>query len=249
MNRTSRTMILIALALVALLSCSQPETEKPAPAAPPAAAAPETGPDPTAVDADHYKVEFENEQVRVVRITYGPGEQSVMHYHPENVAVFLTGSQVEFGMPDGSSEEVSPEAGQHAFAAAGQHLPRNTGDEPLEVVLVELKSAGPQAGTPAGGEGPDPTVVDADHYKTEFENERVRVIRISYGPGEESVMHYHPDNVAVFLTDHQVEFGMPDGSSAEVRAEAGTHEFALAGQHLPKNIGDEPMELVLVELK
>ena len=139
MNHTSRTMILIALALVACLSCSQPETEKPAPAVAPAAAAPETGPDPTVVDADHYKVEFENEQVRVVRITYGPGEQSVMHYHPDNVAVFLTAGHVEFGMPDGSSAEASAEAGTHEFAPAGQHLPKNIGDEPLELVLVELK--------------------------------------------------------------------------------------------------------------
>jgi len=34
--------------------------------------------DPTIIDSTHYKVEFENEQVRVVRITYGPGEKSVM---------------------------------------------------------------------------------------------------------------------------------------------------------------------------
>ncbi len=38
--------------------------------------------DPVKVDAKHYKVEFENDQVRVLRITYGPGEKSVMHEHP-----------------------------------------------------------------------------------------------------------------------------------------------------------------------
>ena len=43
--------------------------------------------DPTIVDSAHYKVEFENEQVRVVRITYGPGEKSVMHEHPDGVLV------------------------------------------------------------------------------------------------------------------------------------------------------------------
>ena len=33
--------------------------------------------DATKVDPKHYKVEFENDEVRVLRITYGPGEKSV----------------------------------------------------------------------------------------------------------------------------------------------------------------------------
>ena len=45
--------------------------------------------DPAKVDSNHYKVVFENEDVRVLRIPYGPGEKSVMHYHPYAVAVFL----------------------------------------------------------------------------------------------------------------------------------------------------------------
>ena len=50
----------------------------------------------------------------------------------------------------------------------------------------------------------DPTIVDSAHYKVEFENEQVRVVRIIYGPGEKSVMHEHPDGVRVFLTDQNV---------------------------------------------
>ena len=46
--------------------------------------------DPVKVDPNHYKVEFENAQVRVLRIHYGAHEKSVMHYHPASVAVFLT---------------------------------------------------------------------------------------------------------------------------------------------------------------
>ena len=53
---------------------------------------------------------------------------------------------------------------------------------------------------PASGGKADPVKVDAKHYKVEFENESVRVLRISYAPGEKSVMHYHPNAVAVYLT-------------------------------------------------
>jgi quercetin dioxygenase-like cupin family protein len=42
--------------------------------------------------------------------------------------------------------------------------------------------------------------------KVEFENESVRVLRISYEPGEKSVMHYHPNAVAVCLTDGKTGF-------------------------------------------
>lgn len=202
--------------------------------------------DPTILDPDHYTTEFENEVVRIVRIKYGPGEESVMHYHPESVAVFVTDIQVEMMMADGSFSEGSRAAGEAAYNPAVAHLPRNNSDSPWEVVEVELKERG-SATTETGG--PDPTVVDAGHYTTEFENDSVRIVRIRYGAGEESIIHYHPDSVAVFVTDHLVEMTMPDGSTAEISAAAGDALFIPAGQHLPKNISDAAWELVLIELK
>ncbi len=49
----------------------------------------------------------------------------------------------------------------------------------------------------------DPLKVDPKHYKVEFENDRVRVLRITYGPREKSVMHGHPATVAVFSTENR----------------------------------------------
>jgi len=96
--------------------------------------------DPTVVDAKHYKVMFENEQVRILKITYGPKEKSVMHEHPNAVAVFLTDGQIKFELPDGKSQDAAVKAGQAMFTPGGKHLPQNVGDKPFEVVLVELKS-------------------------------------------------------------------------------------------------------------
>ena len=95
----------------------------------------------------------------------------------------------------------------------------------------------------------DAVKVDPKHYKVEFENDRVRVLRISYGPGEKSVMHEHPANVAVFLTDGQVKFTQPDGKSQEFPGKAGTTAWGAGEKHLPENVGDKPFELILVELK
>ncbi len=95
--------------------------------------------DPVKVDPKHYKVEFENSDVRVLRITYGAGEKSVMHEHPNAVAVFLTDEQTRFTLPDGKTQDVRNKAGQTEWTAAGKHLPENTGSKRMELVLVELK--------------------------------------------------------------------------------------------------------------
>jgi quercetin dioxygenase-like cupin family protein len=95
--------------------------------------------DPVRVDPKHYKVEFENEKVRVLRIKYGSHEKSVMHGHPDSVMVSLTGFRGKFTFPDGRTEEISTKAGETIFVAGEQHLPENLGDTPLELILVELK--------------------------------------------------------------------------------------------------------------
>ena len=95
--------------------------------------------DPVRVDPQHYTVEFENDQVRVLRIHYGPHETSVMHGHPASVAVFLADTRGKFTFPDGKTEEFTMKMGQSMFTPAGEHLPENVSDQPFELVLVELK--------------------------------------------------------------------------------------------------------------
>jgi quercetin dioxygenase-like cupin family protein len=95
----------------------------------------------------------------------------------------------------------------------------------------------------------DPVKVDSKHYKVDFENDHVRVLRITYPPGEKSVMHDHPDAMAVFLTDHHIKFTYPDGKTEELRAKAGETRWTKGGKHLPENVGSKKFELILVELK
>jgi quercetin dioxygenase-like cupin family protein len=96
--------------------------------------------DATKVDPKHYKVEFENDQVRVLRIIYGPKEKSVMHEHPNAVAIFLTDINGKFTFPDGTTQENKPTAGMTLWTPAGKHLPENVGDKPFELILVEMKN-------------------------------------------------------------------------------------------------------------
>lgn len=95
----------------------------------------------------------------------------------------------------------------------------------------------------------DAVKVDPKHYKVEFENDQVRVLRINYGPGEKSVMHGHPNSVVVYLTDAETKMTFSDGKTIENKGKKGNTLWDAAGKHLPENIGDKPMELILVELK
>ena len=97
--------------------------------------------------------------------------------------------------------------------------------------------------------GQDPVKVDSKHYTLEFENEKIRVLRIKYGPGEKSVMHAHPDGLLVALTSFRGTFVFPDGRKEERTAEAGETLWMAGEEHLPENTGSEALELILVELK
>jgi oxalate decarboxylase/phosphoglucose isomerase-like protein (cupin superfamily) len=95
----------------------------------------------------------------------------------------------------------------------------------------------------------DPVKVDPTHYKVEFENRHVRVLRIRYGPGEQSVMHWHPASVGVHLTAAHARFTFPGGKTAELRVGAGEVRSYPAGAHLPENLSDVPLELIFIEPK
>ncbi len=71
--------------------------------------------DAVKVDPNHYTVLSENDQVRILKVHYGPHEKSVMHSHPATVAVFLTDGNGQFGFPDGKKENFAAKAGDAAI--------------------------------------------------------------------------------------------------------------------------------------
>lgn len=95
--------------------------------------------DAVKVDSKHYSVVTENDQVRVVKVHYGVHEKSVMHSHPNSVAVFLTDSKVKMTLADGKTQDMTVKAGETMYTPAGTHLPENVGDKSFDLILVELK--------------------------------------------------------------------------------------------------------------
>ena len=206
--------------------------------------------DATTADAKHYKVMFENDQVRVLRVSYGAKEKSVLHQHPDAVAVSLNGMQGKFTGADGKAENRSFKAGEVRWSPAEVHTPENAGGKPFEVILVELKDRAAGSSTGAAlAAADDPVKVAAEHHKVEFENDRVRVLRGRVPPGGKTAMHAHPANVVVLLTDVRVRSTSADGKTEETSGKAGEALWRGPLKHTSENIGNKPFEVIIVELK
>jgi quercetin dioxygenase-like cupin family protein len=171
-----------------------------------------------------------------------------MHEHPALVSVSLAGGKTGFASPDGKTREVESKAGQATWSDPEKHSSEDLGGKPGGVIQVELKKK-PASAMTAIPASEDSVKVDPKHYKVEFQNDRVRVLRIKYGPKEKSVMHSHPANVVVFLTGGQSKFTLADGKTSEATFKAGEAQWADKEKHLPENTAAKPLELILVELK
>ncbi len=95
----------------------------------------------------------------------------------------------------------------------------------------------------------DAVKTDPKHYTVISENDQVRIIKVHYGPHEKSIMHSHPDAVAIFMSDGNVQFTYPDGKKDSHKVKVGDTLFTKANVHLPENLNDKPFDVILVELK
>ena len=95
----------------------------------------------------------------------------------------------------------------------------------------------------------DPTKVEPKHYKLDFENERVLVVNVHYGPHEKSEMHDHPGGVSVSVTGGHLRFTDQNGKVTEVYAKAGEARWFPPFKHKVENLGDEPYNGVYIGIK
>ena len=101
--------------------------------------------DAVKADPKHYTVVSENDQVRILRVHYGPHEKSVMHSHPASVVVFLGAASGRFTFPDGKTQDFTGKLGDVLYNTATTHLPENTGDQAFDVIVIELKGKAAKA--------------------------------------------------------------------------------------------------------
>jgi quercetin dioxygenase-like cupin family protein len=94
----------------------------------------------------------------------------------------------------------------------------------------------------------DPLVAANNVYKFLMENDRVRVLQVTFKPGDIAKMHYHPDHVVLALKGGKLKL-TSDGKASDVKLETGKAMFLNAQNHQAENTGKTTVDLVVVELK
>jgi quercetin dioxygenase-like cupin family protein len=83
--------------------------------------------DPLKADPKHYSLEFENDQVRVLRVRFGPHEKGVVHKHKLNhIVVYL-------------NDQARGKAGEVRLDEPMTHTEENPLDHPVERLAIDLK--------------------------------------------------------------------------------------------------------------
>jgi hypothetical protein len=179
---------------------------------------------------------LDNAQVRVIVATLQPHTPSIARTgHATNrVLIYLDDGAMTRKEGDQTAKIEFHRGDVRWRPASGAYTAENISDHPIRILEVDLK--GPPAGTPTATKL-DPTAVDNKHYKVEFENENVRVLRIHFGPHEKGETHEHILNrVVVYMND-------------QANAKADDVRMAGAATHAEENASAQPADRIAVELK
>jgi uncharacterized RmlC-like cupin family protein len=193
---------------------------------------------------------FENDQVKVVRAMEKPHVKGKFHDHKLNrVMIYLQSGRQRFEYQDGRQPAIFDwKAGDAKWSPAeGMHSPEVVSNDPFNIIEIELKK--PATGKTIASRL-DPLKIDPKHYKLEFENDQVRVLRAKIEGHGVTPMHEHSLNrVTVFLTDQDFRVKDSQGKVSVVKHKAGEAAWGTPITHAEENVSNQPFEVIAVELK
>ncbi len=175
-----------------------------------------------------YQVFFENEYVRLVNVTLVPDEPA-SRYTPASLRTVA----IDFN-----------DRGRARYFEGTPPEQQSRANKPIRELSVELKSAPRVESTPL-----DAIRLQPWRFKVEFENDRVRIVRLRFEAHEKGIMVHHPPRVLATITDVAVKLKFADGHADERGAPAGVAAWLEAETLQTENARDEPLEVVLIEPK
>jgi quercetin dioxygenase-like cupin family protein len=203
-----------------------------------------TAQDAVKADPKHYTVVLDNPSVRILKISYAPGEKSVMHQHPDSIVIPLATSKVKFTLPDGKTEDLELVKDSALYTPAGTHNPANVGTAKVDAILVEFKGAAPgKAALPASRPGMA--------LKTLAEGPRATAVLSTADAtfAEAAGSKHEFDQVVVALGPSQISLEI-DGKPAKTTWGRGDVQFIGRGiAHQAKNTGGKPVDMVIISIK
>ena len=96
--------------------------------------------DPLKVAPKNYKKVFENDQVRVSRVHFEPGETVPMHEHATNrVTVMLADQDFRITTADGQVQTPKRKYGEVTWGVPVTHKEENLSSKPFDLIMIDLK--------------------------------------------------------------------------------------------------------------
>ena len=202
---------------------------------------------PDSVSPEIYEVLLENDAVKVMMVTFKPGQGDKMHDHNPMTFHVLKGGKAKVILPDGSVNEREIPSGFTGYSAEGQrHQVTNIGENEVKILLFEEKKNTPKTETVDNFLHPERS--SPEIYEVLLENEHVKVLMVTFDSGEGDEMHDHNP-----MTFHVIEGGkakvtLPDGSVDEREIPSGFTGYNPKGQrHQVTNVGGNQVKILLVE--
>lgn len=96
--------------------------------------------DPLAVAPEMYRLLFENERVRVMEVTFKPGQKIAPHSHPDHYVYVAEGGKLRLSKPDVDPAEIEVKPGDVVWIAAEKHWAENIGTTQVRLIVNELKA-------------------------------------------------------------------------------------------------------------
>lgn len=195
-----------------------------------------------------HHLKFSNQYVRVFYVHIPPGDTSLVHTHVnDGLSVRLSDARIRDEVLGGTSEDIAVKRGAVSFGYRPgplSHSVRNIGSTPFRNIFVEVL---PSAGMPPGAQ---PQTLVAGQTLV-LENERVRIFRLVFAPGESIEMHAHAlRGLGVAVSAGRIAVEVPGEKVRTVKFKPGDRQWYEGGtKHSLRNVGSAPFETVEIELK
>jgi hypothetical protein len=215
--------------------------------------------DPFAVAPQAYKLQFENEWVRVVRVHYEARERIASHDHPKTATVYVylkDSGPVRFkhtGEEKFSIDRPPVKAGGFRLGRAVNetHEVESLSDTPTDFVRVELKTEVKDTKTFRGRFPPDTHRIDRSSVQVRFDNAQVRIARMTCAARSKCSGFNTQSRPSLVVAITQSRLGIiKNGMDADLNIDAGQVIWKEANDQLQiENRSASAVELLKVELK
>ena len=138
---------------------------------------------PEVVSPDIYEVLLDNEDVKVMMVTFEAGQGDETHDHNPMTFHVVKGGKARVTMPDGTVSEREIPSGFTGHNPEGQrHQVANIGDDQIKILLIERKIS--EISDQEQQKLILPEEVSPEVYKVLLENDDVKVLEVTFAPGQ-----------------------------------------------------------------